>query len=61
MEDIIRKYLCNLCLNKNEQCMKYTEEKVNGVKKYKCEDYIFNGERRPYDIFTYRIRSNGKK
>ena len=29
MEDIIIKKLCNLCMNKNDNCMKYT-----------CENYI---------------------
>ena len=37
MEDVIRKYLCNSCLGKKEECMKYKEEQKNGIIQYKCE------------------------
>ena len=33
MEDVIRKYLCNSCLGKKEECMKYKEEH-HEIKKY---------------------------
>nr|DAH79632.1 MAG TPA: hypothetical protein [Caudoviricetes sp.] len=58
MEDVIRKYLCSSCLNKRKKCMKYTEEIRNGIKKYKCNGYIYSGEKKSYDIFTYKIRSD---
>ena len=42
MEDVIRRYLCNSCLGKKEECMKYKEEQKNGIIQYKCEGYIYN-------------------
>ena len=42
MKDVIRKYLCNSCLGKKEECMKYKEEQKNGIIQYKCEGYIYN-------------------
>lgn len=42
MEDVIRKYLCNSCLGKKEECMKYIEKEENGIRSYKCMGYIYN-------------------
>ena len=53
MEDVIRKYLC-----KEKNCMKYTEKEEDGIKKYKCEGYIYNNISISFKEFDYKIRSN---
>ena len=58
MEDVIRKYLCNSCLGKKEECMKYKEEQKNGMIQYKCEGYIYNNIPLTINKFDYKIRSN---
>ena len=40
MEDMIIKKLCNFCMNKNDNCMKYNEYKTRNFTKYTCENYI---------------------
>lgn len=58
MKDVIRKYLCNSCLRKEKNCMKYTEKEEDGIKKYKCEGYIYNNISISFKEFDYKIRSN---
>lgn len=53
MEYVIRKYLC-----KEKNCMKYTEKEEDGIKKYKCEGYIYNNISISFKEFDYKIRSN---
>ena len=40
MEDMIIKKLCNFCMSKNDNCMKYNEYKTRNFIKYTCENYI---------------------
>lgn len=42
MEDIIIEKLCNFCMNKKENCMKYNEYKTRNYIKYNCGNYEKN-------------------
>lgn len=39
-EVVIKKELCNRCMQNGERCLKYIERLENGVKTYKCKNYI---------------------
>ena len=61
MEDVIKKALCNFCMNNKRQgWMEYTETKVNNVRIYKCASYIYNNSSTPYTELDYKIRSKCK-
>lgn len=40
MEDIIREKLCNFCINKKGNCIKYNIYRSRNFTKYTCENYI---------------------
>ena len=42
MEDIIKEKLCNFCINKNKNCMKYKEYRSKNFIQYNCENYMKN-------------------
>lgn len=39
-EVVIKKELCNRCMHKKKGCLKCIERLENGVKTYKCINYI---------------------
>lgn len=39
-EVVIKRELCNRCMQNGERCLKYIERLENGVKTYKCINYI---------------------
>ena len=39
-EVVIKKDLCNRCMQNGERCLKYIERLENEVKTYKCKNYI---------------------
>ena len=45
MEDMIIKKLCNFCMNKNDNCMKYNEYKTkNSSVKIELQNLNYNGQ-----------------
>lgn len=42
MEDIIKEKLCNFCINKSNNCMKYNEYKTKNFLQYNCDNYMKN-------------------
>ena len=39
-EVVIKKELCNMCMQNGKGCLKYIERLEQGVKSYKCKNYV---------------------
>ncbi len=62
MEEVIRKELCNFCMNnKCSDCMEIEQKEKNNVKSYKCINYKDSKRREPFYEFDYIIKSNNNK
>lgn len=57
MEQIIKKYLCNFCINnKKEKCIKIKETSKNNIIVYSCENYNKRNEREEQKMNKNYIR-----
>lgn len=52
-EVVIKKELCNRCMQNGKGCLKYIERLERGLKSYKCKNYV----RRERDRENYNSNS----